>query len=161
MQIDTTTDFGKRVERRLREETIIWLTTVRRDGTPQPTPVWFLWDGENVLIYSRPNQQKQRNIEHSPKVSLHFDGDGRGGDIIVLTGESRGARRGRPARPMSRHTSKNMPNQSNISAWTPHRSSPPTPSPFTSHRRTCAATDRATVFRVVAGFSLPFLAVAG
>ena len=34
MQIDTTTDFGKRVERRLREETMIWLTTVRRDGTP-------------------------------------------------------------------------------------------------------------------------------
>ncbi|HEY8293419.1 MAG TPA: TIGR03667 family PPOX class F420-dependent oxidoreductase [Thermomicrobiales bacterium] len=89
MQIDTTTDFGKRVERRLREETIVWLTTVRRDGTPQPAPVWFLWDGESVLMYSRPNQQKQRNIEHNPKVSLHFDGDGRGGDIIVLTGEAR------------------------------------------------------------------------
>src|SRR6478672_6472584 len=89
MQIDTTTDFGKRVERRLREETIIWLTTVRRYGTPQPAPVWFLWDGESVLMYSRPNQQKQRNIERSPKVSLHFDGDGHGGDIIVITGEAR------------------------------------------------------------------------
>jgi PPOX class probable F420-dependent enzyme len=88
MQIDTTTDFGKRVERRLREETMIWLTTVRRDGTPQPTPVWFLWDGETVLMYSRPNQQKERNIAHNPKVALHFDGDGRGGDIIVLTGEA-------------------------------------------------------------------------
>lgn len=89
MRIDTTTDFGKRVERRLREETIIWLTTVRRDGTPQPIPVWFLWDGESVLMYSQPNQQKERNIDHSPKVSLHFDGDGRGGDIVVLTGEAR------------------------------------------------------------------------
>ncbi|MHB8646294.1 MAG: TIGR03667 family PPOX class F420-dependent oxidoreductase [Thermomicrobiales bacterium] len=89
MQIDTTTEYGKRVERRLREETIIWLTTVRRDGTPQPAPVWFLWDGETVLMYSHPNQQKQRNIEHSPKVALNFDGDGRGGNIIVLTGEAR------------------------------------------------------------------------
>lgn len=89
MRIDTTTDFGKRVERRLREETIIWLTTVRRDGTPQPAPVWFLWDGETVLMYSRPNQQKERNIAHNAKVALHFDGDGRGGDIIVLTGEAR------------------------------------------------------------------------
>jgi PPOX class probable F420-dependent enzyme len=88
MQIDSTTDFGKRVEQRLREETIVWLTTVRRDGTPQPTPVWFLWDGESVLMYSRPNQQKQRNIEHSPKVSLNFDGDGHGGNIIVITGEA-------------------------------------------------------------------------
>ena len=24
-----------------------------------------------------------------PKVTLHFDGDGRGGDIIVITGEAR------------------------------------------------------------------------
>jgi len=89
MQIDTTTDFGKRVERRLREETIVWLTTVRRDGTPQPSPVWFLWEGESVLMYSRPNQQKQRNIERNPKVSLNFDGDGHGGNIIVITGEAK------------------------------------------------------------------------
>ncbi len=89
MQIDLTTDFGKRVERRLREETIIWLTTVRRDETPQPSPVWFLWDGETILMYSRPNQQKERNIAHSAKVSLNFDGDGDGGDIIVLTGDAR------------------------------------------------------------------------
>lgn len=76
MQIDTTTDFGKRVERRLREERIAWLTTVRRDGTPQPLPVWFLWDGDTILIYSQPNQQKLRNIRHNPKVSLNLDGNG-------------------------------------------------------------------------------------
>lgn len=86
MQINLTTDFGKRVEQRLREETIVWLTTVRCDGTPQPAPVWFLWDNGTVLMYSQPNQQKQRNIAHSAKVSLNFDGDG--GDIIVLTGEA-------------------------------------------------------------------------
>ncbi|MDQ2787652.1 MAG: TIGR03667 family PPOX class F420-dependent oxidoreductase [Chloroflexota bacterium] len=88
MKIDLTTDFGKRVERRLREETIVWLTTVRRDGTPQPTPVWFLWDNGTVLMYSQPNQQKEQNIAHSAKVSLNFDGDGHGGNIIVLTGEA-------------------------------------------------------------------------
>ncbi len=58
------------------------------DGTPQPTPVWFLWDGESVLIYSRPNQQKERNIGRNPKVSLNFDGDGHGGNIVVITGEA-------------------------------------------------------------------------
>jgi PPOX class probable F420-dependent enzyme len=87
MQIDTSTDFGKRVERRLREEEVVWLTTVRQDGTPQPTPVWFLWDGgDSVLIYSRPNQQKERNIANNPRVSLNFDGDGKGGNIVVLSG---------------------------------------------------------------------------
>ena len=89
MQLDTSSEFGQRVERRLREERVIWLTTVRADGTPQPSPVWFLWDGETFLIYSQPNQQKLRNIERNPKVALNFDGDGQGGDIIVFTGEAR------------------------------------------------------------------------
>lgn len=86
MEIDTTTEFGARAARRLREEVVIWLTTTRADGTPQPVPVWFLWDGETFLIYSQPNQQKLRNIERNPKVALNLDGDGDGGDIIVLTG---------------------------------------------------------------------------
>ncbi len=89
MQIDTTTDFGKRVERRLREEQIIWLTTAGQDGAPQPSPVWFFWEGETALIFSKPNTPKVRNIGRNARVSLHFDGDGRGGNIIVLTGEAR------------------------------------------------------------------------
>lgn len=89
LDIDTNTDFGARVARRLREDQIGWLTTVRADGLPQPTPVWFLWDGERFLIFSQPKQLKLRNIEGNPKVSLHLDGDGQGGDIVVVSGEAR------------------------------------------------------------------------
>lgn len=86
--IDLTTDFGQRVQQRLEEEQIIWLTSVGSDGTPQPRPVWFLWDGQTLLIYSRPNTAKLRHIAANPYVALHFDGDGKGGDIVVLTGEA-------------------------------------------------------------------------
>jgi PPOX class probable F420-dependent enzyme len=86
--IDLTTEFGQRVSRRLEEERIIWLTTVGDDGTPQPRPVWYLWDGQTILIYSRPNTAKLRHIATNPFVALHFDGDGDGGDIMVLTGEA-------------------------------------------------------------------------
>jgi len=86
MQLDTSKEFGRRVERRLQEEQIIWLTTLRSDLTPQPSPVWFLWDGESFLIYSQPNTQKLRNITRNPTVALNLDGDGQGGDIIVLSG---------------------------------------------------------------------------
>ena len=89
MKIDTTTEFGQRVQRRLRDETIGWLTTVGPDGTPQPSPIWFLWDGETILIYSQPNTPKVRNIERNGRVALNLDGDGRGGDIVILTGEAR------------------------------------------------------------------------
>ena len=60
--LDTTTGAGGRAERRLREEKIGWLTTVRSDGQPQSVPVWFLWDGERFLIYSQPHRQKLKNM---------------------------------------------------------------------------------------------------
>ena len=89
MRIETTTEFGARAARRLREDRIGWLTTVRPDEMPQPVPVWFWWDGETFLTYSRPETQKLRNLATNPKVSLNLDGDGLGGDIVVLTGEAR------------------------------------------------------------------------
>ncbi|HET8629490.1 MAG TPA: TIGR03667 family PPOX class F420-dependent oxidoreductase [Thermomicrobiales bacterium] len=97
MQLDTASEFGARVARRLREETVIWLTTVRADGQPQPSPVWFLWDGAGFLIYSQPGKPKVRNIGRNPRVALHFDGNGRGGDIVIFDGEARVAPDAPPA----------------------------------------------------------------
>jgi PPOX class probable F420-dependent enzyme len=87
--IDAGSQFGARADRRLREEVLAWLVTVRADGQPQPSPVWFLWDGESFLVYSQAGRQKVRNIERNPLVSLHLDGDGRGGDIVTVWGEAR------------------------------------------------------------------------
>lgn len=90
VQIDTSTEFGQRVERRLREERIIWLTTVRRDGQPVPVPVWFLWDGgSELLMYSRPNTPKLRNIARNPRVALNFNSDEYGNDVIYFEAEAR------------------------------------------------------------------------
>jgi PPOX class probable F420-dependent enzyme len=84
-----STPFGERVIRRLHEEPVIWLTTVGADGTPQPNPVWFLWDEDSILIYSLPDAARIRHIRRSPRVALNFDGNGRGGEIIVIAGEAR------------------------------------------------------------------------
>ena len=74
------------VETRLRQAAVIWLTTVRADGQPQTSPVWFLWDGERFLIYSRPRSGKVPNIRGNPRVSLNLDGDGDGGEIVTIEG---------------------------------------------------------------------------
>jgi len=85
--IDTSTAFGERAARRIREEVVGWLVTVSPAGAPQPVPVWFLWDGAgSVLLYSRPGKPKLRNIAANPRVALHLDGNGQGGDIVVLSG---------------------------------------------------------------------------
>lgn len=83
---DRVTAYGERVRRRLTGEMTIWLTTVGRDGTPQPNPVGFLWDGgDSLLIYSQADARRLANIRRQPLVSLNFDSDG-GYDIVVLTG---------------------------------------------------------------------------
>ena len=87
--LDLTTSFGARAARRLENEEIIWLTTVKNGQTPQPSPVWFLWDGETMLIYSRPATQKLRNIAANETVSLNFHSDSEGGDVVIFTGTAR------------------------------------------------------------------------
>jgi PPOX class probable F420-dependent enzyme len=86
--IDTTTDFGARAEKRLRRDRIGWLVTVGADGTPQPNPVWFVWDGATVLIYSAADQAKLKHIERNPQVALHLDSRSSGDDIVIVVGEA-------------------------------------------------------------------------
>jgi PPOX class probable F420-dependent enzyme len=86
--LDTTTEAGRRAERRLREEEISWLTTVRADGQPQSVPVWYLWTGEDFLFYSQPNRQKLRNIGRNQKVGLNLNSNAYGGDVVRVEGEA-------------------------------------------------------------------------
>jgi PPOX class probable F420-dependent enzyme len=86
---DPGSDFGRRVRERLSSERVIWFTTVGVDGTPQPNPVWFLWsEPDTVLVYNRTDARRLRHIAGNARVALHFDGDGGGGDIVVLTGRA-------------------------------------------------------------------------
>jgi PPOX class probable F420-dependent enzyme len=63
------------------------LTTVGRDGTPQPNPVWFVRDGADaVLVYNRRDAQRLVHLRRSPRLALHLNSNARGGDIIVLAG---------------------------------------------------------------------------
>jgi PPOX class probable F420-dependent enzyme len=82
------TPFGERVRQRLADEQIIWFTTIGKDGTPQPNPVWFLWQDDHILVYNGPNVKRLAHVVTNPTVSLHFDGDGKGGDIIVIAGRA-------------------------------------------------------------------------
>jgi PPOX class probable F420-dependent enzyme len=86
LTLDTSSLFGLRVAERLARDEIIWLTTMSASGTPQPVPVWFLWDGETALIYTGPETYKLRNIARNPKVSLNLNSDPLGGDIAVFVG---------------------------------------------------------------------------
>jgi PPOX class probable F420-dependent enzyme len=74
---------------RLRSDRIGWLTTVTADGQPQTFPIWFLWDDGELLIYSDRRAKRNANIGLNPRVSLHLNDDGSGGDIVIVEGEAR------------------------------------------------------------------------
>ena len=86
IQLDDRTKFGRRVLAQLADEQVIWLTTVRTDGVPQTSPVWFYWDGATFLIYSVPGKPKVRNIDQNPAVSLHFNCDVAGHEVTIFSG---------------------------------------------------------------------------
>ena len=73
-----------RVEERLRREEIVWLDSVRPDGRPHNVPVWFLWDGESLLIYTEPGAQKVKNIRANPRVALNLNSDPHGGEVVRM-----------------------------------------------------------------------------
>ena len=47
-----------------------YLGTVMKDGTPQVTPIWFTWDGKNVLLNSARGRVKDRNMRRTPEVAM-------------------------------------------------------------------------------------------
>jgi PPOX class probable F420-dependent enzyme len=89
LDLDPGTEFGARALRRFGDELIGWLVTVNGRGAPQPSPIWYLWDGDSFLLYSQPDTPKLRNIAANPRVALHMNDDGRGDDVVIVSGRAR------------------------------------------------------------------------
>jgi PPOX class probable F420-dependent enzyme len=68
--METTSLAATRIVRFLEQEPVVWLSTVRPDGNPHLVPIWFWWDGEAILVFSKPDAQKVRNLRAYPSVML-------------------------------------------------------------------------------------------
>ena len=64
---------------------IATLATHYADGSIHLVPMWFLWDGRDVLIPTSHSTQKARNIERDPRVSVMIDDSRKGLDLRGLT----------------------------------------------------------------------------
>ena len=84
--LDLTRERDAHIDQRLRNDITIWLNTVRPDGRPHAVVVWFLWDGEAILIFSQPKTQKLRNLQHNSNVLLAVDNTREGSDPITIEG---------------------------------------------------------------------------
>jgi PPOX class probable F420-dependent enzyme len=81
-------ELTEQIERHLVSDQIAWLTTVTPSGRPAPKPVWFVWDGSAITIYSLNNGAKLRHIEVNDNVSVHFNSTAGGSDVVVISGRA-------------------------------------------------------------------------
>jgi PPOX class probable F420-dependent enzyme len=79
---------GARIQRFLEEEPVVWLSMVRPDGTPHIVPIWFWWDGEALLVASKPGAQKVRNLRANPAVMLALGDADDDFDVGLLRGRA-------------------------------------------------------------------------
>jgi PPOX class probable F420-dependent enzyme len=84
----TSQPHAARIDRLLTTEPVLWLSTVRPDGGPHLVPIWFSWDGREVLIASKPGAQKVRNLRANPTVMLALGDAEDDFDVGMLEGRA-------------------------------------------------------------------------
>ncbi|HJM54458.1 MAG TPA: TIGR03618 family F420-dependent PPOX class oxidoreductase [Dehalococcoidia bacterium] len=79
IEIDTeTTSF-------LKSQRNLVLGTTRRDGSPQASPVWYLWTGSAFVISTISATAKWWNLKRDPRASICVD-DPESGRMVVAYG---------------------------------------------------------------------------
>ena len=74
---------------RLSDEPIGWLTTVSNEGKPSTAPVWYiLEDDDTISIYSKDPSTRVKNLEANGNVTMHLEGNGVGGAIVVVNAKA-------------------------------------------------------------------------
>ena len=54
----------------LQSKALAHVATIGPKGEPQNNPVWFGWDGNNVLFSQIKTRQKYRNLKRDPRIAL-------------------------------------------------------------------------------------------
>ena len=54
----------------LRKRALVHLATIGPEGEVQSTPVWFDWDGKQLILNTNKNRKKYRNLNRNPRVAV-------------------------------------------------------------------------------------------
>jgi PPOX class probable F420-dependent enzyme len=62
------------------------IATVRKDGSPHVTPIWYMLDDGKLIVNTTTERVKFRNIKRDPRVSFLVDN---GYSYILIRGKAR------------------------------------------------------------------------
>ena len=60
-----------------------------RDGTPRVVPIWFHWNGKEIVLGSPPDAPKMKVLQDGAKVALTIDGDAMPYKVLLIRGTVR------------------------------------------------------------------------
>jgi PPOX class probable F420-dependent enzyme len=78
-----------RIARFLAAKEVVVLATVSADGGPLAMPMWFLHDGDSLVMISVDGLSKVRNLRKDPRVSVVAETGTRGAEIKNLVVQGR------------------------------------------------------------------------
>ena len=58
------------------------------DGTPRVVPIWFHWDGEDIVVASPPKAPKLKVLGSRPEVAVTIDTDGFPYRVLSIRGRA-------------------------------------------------------------------------
>ena len=70
----------------LDHDLIGFLTAVDLEGQPQTSPVWFVRDGDDIVVYNKPDTPRLDSIAVNQKVALSLRGDRRANGAVLIEG---------------------------------------------------------------------------
>jgi PPOX class probable F420-dependent enzyme len=72
----------------LDEELVGWFTTVSPSGQPQSSAIWFLREGNSLLMYSSHKASRLGNLAANSRVAFNLRSDPRGDSVVTLEGHA-------------------------------------------------------------------------
>lgn len=78
--------FDAKEEAFLRDTHFAKIATVKKDGSPHVTPIWYMYEDGKLIVNTTTDRVKFRNIQRDPRVSFLIDD---GYPYLMVLGKAR------------------------------------------------------------------------
>jgi PPOX class probable F420-dependent enzyme len=82
------TRLDEKAERLLKGKNFATVATVRRDGSPQVSPIWVDYDGTHIILNSEKKRAKVKNLQRDPRVSVSVFNQENPYDYVQISGKA-------------------------------------------------------------------------
>ena len=82
-------DFDPKVKAFLKKPLFGKIATVKKDGSPHVTPIWYMLDRGKLIVNTTTDRVKYHNMERDPRVSFVVDD---GYPYVMILGKARMAK---------------------------------------------------------------------